>query len=591
MDLGDRRLGQAEVVVAGAAHACRRAASGSRSSRAGCRAPPPARATERLPPQCAQRWASGSFSPAHFGQSMRRAMMTDGARGASIAERRAAARCARRRARPRAAAAGGARVAGRSWLLARLPRCAGRARARRAARAAGRSRWPGRWPWRWPLARRAARAAGGRRPPRLLFAPGAVRSWWRSGSAYTPRLRVSGDEPHYLLMAQSLWRERDLDLRDNLAREDWREYTPGPVAPHYGAPRRDGRPFPAHSPGLPLLLAPVYALGGRPPVRGRCWRWPRPRWRVRGVRALARRLTGDAEAALAGLGRWPRARPSLFYAFHVYTEVPSALALAVGARACCSPRPTASAAARRPRRCCASALPWLHVKMIPAAAALAVIAASGAARARARGLPRPSPWPGASLSWPTTHAIFGVGRRRSRSTAALPRDAERLARCARSPASLLDRSFGLLPYAPVFLLALAGLAAPRPLARRGASPALRRRGRGRARAGLAHVVGRPVPAGALPRPAGARPGPGRGRARGPAPARACARWRWPLAAAGLRRCARSWRSVRARLLLLNRGDRPTRLWAALSGDARPCALPAVAGLGRTPDEWRVLSSG
>src|SRR5262245_59451122 len=44
------------------------------------------------------------------------------------------------------------------------------------------------------------------------------------GLSYTLRLRVSGDEPHYLLMAQSLWREHDLDLRDNLAREDWREY-------------------------------------------------------------------------------------------------------------------------------------------------------------------------------------------------------------------------------------------------------------------------------------------------------------------------------------------------------------------------------
>src|SRR5436190_4184127 len=51
------------------------------------------------------------------------------------------------------------------------------------------------------------------------------------GLGYTMRLRVSGDEPHYLVMAQSLWREHDLDLRDNYEREDWREYTPGPVTP------------------------------------------------------------------------------------------------------------------------------------------------------------------------------------------------------------------------------------------------------------------------------------------------------------------------------------------------------------------------
>ena len=84
------------------------------------------------------------------------------------------------------------------------------------------------------------------------------------GKRFATRLRATGDEPHYLLMAQSLWREGDLDLRDNFERRDYLEYTPGPVTTHYGTPRRDGRPFPAHSPGLPFALAPLYAIGGRP---------------------------------------------------------------------------------------------------------------------------------------------------------------------------------------------------------------------------------------------------------------------------------------------------------------------------------------
>src|SRR6185503_20756934 len=72
--------------------------------------------------------------------------------------------------------------------------------------------------------------------PRLLF--GAAWAFLVVvGLSYTLRLRVSGDEPHYLLMAQSLWREHDLDLRDNLDRGDFLEYTPGPVAPHYAAAR------------------------------------------------------------------------------------------------------------------------------------------------------------------------------------------------------------------------------------------------------------------------------------------------------------------------------------------------------------------
>ena len=72
-------------------------------------------------------------------------------------------------------------------------------------------------------------------------------------------LRVSGDEPHYLLMAQSLWREGDLDLRDNYAREDWREYTPGPVPPHYGAPRRTA--------GRSRPTAPACLCSWRPSMR------------------------------------------------------------------------------------------------------------------------------------------------------------------------------------------------------------------------------------------------------------------------------------------------------------------------------------
>ena len=99
--------------------------------------------------------------------------------------------------------------------------------------------------------------------PKALF--GAALSLYLAlGLRYATSLQASGDEPYYLLMAQSLWRDHDLDLQNNFAQEDWREYTPGPVSTHYGAPRRDGRPFPGHSPGLPVLLAPVYALGGRP---------------------------------------------------------------------------------------------------------------------------------------------------------------------------------------------------------------------------------------------------------------------------------------------------------------------------------------
>jgi hypothetical protein len=423
----------------------------------------------------------------------------------------------------------------------------------------------------------AAVAAGRVWRPRLRFEPGpralfaaAAALYLAVGLWYASRLRVSGDEPHYLLMAQSLWREHDLDLRDNLEREDYREYTPGPLAPHWAAPRRDGRPFPAHSPGLPLILAPVYAAGGR--LACVALLVLAAAAVTVEARALALVLTGDARAAVVG---WAAAAgpPLAFYAFHVYTEVPSALALVLCLRLLLG-------TATPPRAALVGALvialPWLHVKMLPAAAALgllalirlrgrplAAFAAVIAAGAVGFGLyfappfGRPSPFslyhglPQYAFASPV-RGILGL---------------------------LLDRSFGLLPYAPVFVLA----AIPRG---RDAWPVLL----------VAAAVLAPLPTWRMWW--GGQCPPGRflvplvpllatmvAARVAEAPRRGLARWTVPLVAAGfgllLFMTARP-----AELMLLNRGDRPTRAWAALSAET-PVEryLPSlVAGGG---DEMRV----
>ena len=95
---------------------------------------------------------------------------------------------------------------------------------------------------------------------------------------YAAAVEPSGDEIDYLMMTQSVWREGDLDLRDNFARGDFHEYLGGFDHMPGGTRRADGRSYPTHSPGLPFLVAPVYALGGRRAL-------PRaPRTRSRGAR-------------------------------------------------------------------------------------------------------------------------------------------------------------------------------------------------------------------------------------------------------------------------------------------------------------------
>ncbi|HWW93404.1 MAG TPA: hypothetical protein VN375_08570, partial [Vicinamibacteria bacterium] len=399
------------------------------------------------------------------------------------------------------------------------------------------------------------RGAGLRPRPPWLFAV-AAGLLILAGLTYTTRLSASGDEPHYLLMAQSLWRDHDLDLEKGVARGDWREYSAGPIAPHYGSPRRDGRPYPAHSVGLPVLLAPLYAAGGRSAcVVAMALLGAALALQVRG---LALGLTGDEGAAL-----WAWAAtvgpPVAFYSFHLYTEVPSALGLA-GSLALLlgAPGPAGAAAAAL----LASVLPWLHVKMIPAAGVLGLL---GLLRLRGRSLAVFLGVAGTMAAvylayfqhiygHPTPLAIYGGAAPAEPGTSPL-----------RAAAGLLlDRSFGLLPCAPIFLLALPGIAL---LARRpwqqSLPPALL------AVAVLAPVLGWRMwwggqcPPGRLLVPL--VPFLGLALALCAAgPPRGLLRWRWPLLLSGLALAA-FMIAEPTRLLLLNRGSRPTRVWAALSG--------------------------
>jgi hypothetical protein len=406
------------------------------------------------------------------------------------------------------------------------------------------------------------------------------------GLYYTGRLRVSGDEPHYLLMAQSLWRDGDLELRDNLERGETKEYTPAELRPHWGAPRADGRPFPAHGVGLPALLAPFYALGGR----RACVLFLAALGAGLALlsRALAFRTTRDPAASLLA---WlvTLGPPVAFYAFHIYTELPSAFAVAAALYLLVkepAPRtiPAIAAAAM------VSMLPWLHVKMVPVAAVLGLIAV-----VRLRGRARLSFLAVAAVAAlgyvafhqsvydrPTPLAIYG-GHLPPQLSGAPLRAAAGL---------LLDRSFGLLLHAPAYVLALAAvpLALRRPL--RATWPyalvlaavlapilSWRMWWGGQCPPGrfLVPLLGLLAPLVALR------------AARDPEGPRGLLRWRAALVAAGFAIVAFTVYDP-GRLMLLNRRNRPTRLWAALSGDGDvgryiPSLTHADAAEGRVAVLW------
>jgi hypothetical protein len=71
-----------------------------------------------------------------------------------------------------------------------------------------------------------------------------------------------GDEPHYLVITQSLLYDHDLNIENNHRRGDYRSYFAGDLPPDSIRPARNGEIYSIHAPGVPALVLPAFALGG-----------------------------------------------------------------------------------------------------------------------------------------------------------------------------------------------------------------------------------------------------------------------------------------------------------------------------------------
>jgi hypothetical protein len=72
--------------------------------------------------------------------------------------------------------------------------------------------------------------------------------------------QFGGDEPHYLLTAESLVSDHDIDLRDEYAARAYRDWYPYVLERH--GRLTNGQANEPHGIGFPLLIAPAYAVGG-----------------------------------------------------------------------------------------------------------------------------------------------------------------------------------------------------------------------------------------------------------------------------------------------------------------------------------------
>jgi hypothetical protein len=192
-----------------------------------------------------------------------------------------------------------------------------------------------------------------------------------------------GDEPHYLVMAQSVWRDGDLKIENNHTRGDYREYFGRELKPDYLTRGSDREIYSIHPVGMPVLMAPVYAIGGY--------------WAVvialvlcaATAAAMVWRFTLDAtNAPGAATFAWAAialTAPFLYNTFTVYPEIVAALAVAIAFTRALDQRSW-------PRShwrwvivgVACGALPWLSTKYAPMSATLVLIALARLNPRRAR---------------------------------------------------------------------------------------------------------------------------------------------------------------------------------------------------------------
>lgn len=280
----------------------------------------------------------------------------------------------------------------------------------------------------------------------LVFAAAA---WRLVGAKVSP----SGDEPHYLVITQSLLRDRDLRIENNHQRGDYREYFAAPLRPDYLTRGLDGQIYSVHPVGLPVLVLPAFAIGGYPAVvamlvlmaalaAALAWQWMRD-------------LSGSSAAATFAWASVALTAPYLLNSFTVFPEIPAALALMIAI----AWRPSST----HPLVCFArglaiAALPWLSTKYVPMAAVVGLV---WIYRLRFRigreTLALVAPVVVSLAGWfAFFHAFWGTfapsAPYGSQDTLTLRNLAHGL------PGLLFDQEYGVVFVAPVLALALLGLA-------------------------------------------------------------------------------------------------------------------------------------
>lgn len=267
---------------------------------------------------------------------------------------------------------------------------------------------------------------------------------------------LGGDEPHYLVITESLLRDGDLQIENNHQRRDYRSFFRGELRPDFMKRGLNGQIYSIHAPGLPAVLLPAYAVAGH-----------------YGAVALLACLAALAALAIFDLAEYLAGRaaalltwaavcltvPFVPHSWSIFPEMPGALLVAWGVSWLWRGRSDETSPAWWLVRGGVLAwLPWLHTKFIVFLALLSLGFGLRLLRTPARLVAVGLPIAVSTALWfYSFYAIYGSWSPEAPYGAYsavyvlnrnIPHGLVGL---------LFDQKFGLLVFSPVYLAALAGI--------------------------------------------------------------------------------------------------------------------------------------
>ena len=262
---------------------------------------------------------------------------------------------------------------------------------------------------------------------------------------------LKGDEPHYVIIAHSLLADGDLLIENNHQQRDYRSFTREELPPDFMQRGQNGQIYSIHAPGLPALLVLPYAIGGQYGVMvamallGAL--------ATAAIAEVATTVAGPAVGVLTALAIGLSV-PFVPYAWSVFPEMAGAAIVAWAVLWVVSDKQV-TPAQWMARGVCLALLPWLHTKFIIFLAGFTMVLLLRHARAGTLNTAAAALGPvvlSVAAWFASFYVIYGTPNPEAPYGASV-RDSVKLENVPRGVLGLLfDQKFGLLVYAPIYLL-------------------------------------------------------------------------------------------------------------------------------------------